>query len=128
MAKRQKENQSYKNALLMALDTIIYECGKVYFDGYEKESDRLQFTFYKHKCRLYQLNNIDLISGSISIELKVKNRFCFFNIEIKHLNPKTLYKIVLESYMCSSMPSKHGDDGEEWIKEQVGNYFDTFGY
>ena len=124
MTIKEKENAVHKAALALTLEDMLASTGEIYFDGYDKDSDRLEFTFDGHRCRLFEINEADYLRGYIKMTVLSKGveledweivTLCF---RYQHFSPKTLRRIVEEAYMCSS-----ACHNEEWA-DDVDGYID----
>ena len=72
MTTKRKETQVYKAALALTLEMMLKDTGQIYFDGYENDGDRFEFTFDGHRCRLLEINEADYIKGYITMTVLAK--------------------------------------------------------
>ena len=67
MTIKKKENLVYKAGLALTLEMMLKDTGQIYFDGYDNDADRLEFTFDGHRCRLLEINEADYLRGYITM-------------------------------------------------------------
>ena len=121
MTTKRKETQVYKAALALTLEMMLKDTGQIYFDGYENDGDRFEFTFDGHRCRLLEINEADYIKGYITMTVLAKGvelrdwEVVTISFDYGHFFPKTLRRIVEEAYMCST--ACHND---EWADDVDG--------
>lgn len=136
MRKKDKEELLGKCALLWALDCVfgLNNGHQIYLDGYEYDSDRVAFQFDGHKCKLLEVNQVNLENGTVTLTVLAKGveldewtdvRVCFL---AKHFRYDTLRKIVVEAYMCSGACHNDiwADDVDAFITEKCANWFDSY--
>lgn len=124
-----------KVSLVYAIGEVIDSYGKVYMEGgYESYNDLVSFKCDGHSCKLAEVLGADLEKGTITLtvwakgaELKDWEKLTL-DFDATHFRYSTLYKIALETYMCSNLPADDVDDGDEWLKQKIADFFDTFGY
>lgn len=61
----------------MVIDEIFYDLGKVnrwYFDGYENDAQRIEFTFDGHKCRLLEMCKPNTSDGTCIMVVLAKGK------------------------------------------------------
>lgn len=128
-----KSEKMAKAALLSTINDLINEFGPVYFDGYENESQRIKFDFDRHKCKLLEVNAVNMFNGTITLTMLAKGvelkewEDIRLNMIASHFRYETLLRIVKDVYMCGPACGKYGDDFDSYIKEKLANFFDTFG-
>lgn len=135
MKKKYKENLLGKHALLFALDCVfdLNRGFQIYLDGYENENDRVSFQFSGHKCKLLEVNSVDISKGAVEMTLLAKGveledwsvvRMFF---SVNGFRYETLYRIVEECYMCSYACHNDtwADDFEGFIRDKQADWFDS---
>ena len=135
MKKIYKENLLGKYALLFALDCAFDLNRGLGTDlWYPQDTDRLEFTFDGHKCRLLSIDEMDYKNSTITMVVLAKGkelkewtdiRLCF---EATHFRFETLRKIVVEFYMCSNACDNDtwADDVDSFIKDKCADWFDSY--
>lgn len=134
MTKKQREERESKMGLLFILSNMLVDYGKVYFDGYENDKDRLEFTFDGHKCRLLEFNDVDWEKGTIMLTLLAKGielkewTDVRVNLDVTHFRYDTLRKIVVEVYMCGMAchNEEYADDVDGYIDSNLSAFFDSY--
>ena len=135
MKKIYKENFLGKCALLWALDCAFDLNRGLGTDlWYPYDTDRLQFEFDGHKCRLLSIDKVDYNNGTITMVVLAKGkelkewtdiRLCF---KATHFRYETLRKIVEEFYMCSNACNNDtwADDVDSFITDKCADWFDSY--
>ena len=121
MTTKRKENLVYKAGLALTLEMMLKDTGQIYFDGYENDADRLEFTFDGHRCRLLEINEADYLRGYITMTVLARGEeldgweVVTISFRYQHFSGKTLRRILEEAYMCST--ACHND---EWADDVDG--------
>lgn len=138
MKKVYKENYLGKSALLWAL-SCAFDLNRGFgcdFKGYENESDRVQFKFDGHKCKLLSVDKVDYENFTITATVLAKGKELKewedirLTFKAHHFRYETLKKIVEEFYMCSNACANEswGNDVDAFISDKVGGWFFQYDY
>lgn len=131
MNKKQKSALYEKVGMASVIADIMWDFGvpAVYFEGYEKDSDRLSFKFDGHRCRLVAIHKVDWTeSGTIELTIQAKGveltdwTELTMVMQIQHFRFSTLEKIALEAYAHLGEEA----EAEEYIKEHFAAFLDSY--
>lgn len=131
MTRKTKENLVYKHALTLTLEMLLHDTGEIYFDGYDNDADRLEFQCDGHRCRLLEINDANYLEHGGYITLTTLSKGVEFDdwavvthsFRVDHFHASTLYKILVEAYMCSSAchNDQWADDVDGFIADSLAN-------
>lgn len=96
--------------------------------GYDRDSDRVHFTYGGKKCLLYGVRDINVETGDFSIQVIATNNgerdIWELPANVKDFRFKTLDRIAYEVYdYCKT---ENDDDYEDAVKEHIANGMDRY--
>ena len=110
-------------------DTLkLLSVNRLEMDGYDRDSDRVRFTYGGKKCLLYGIGNINMDTGDFNIQVIVTNDgvrdIWELPVNVKDFRFKTLDRIAYEVYdFCKG---EEDDEYEDVIKEYIAGGMDNY--
>ena len=130
MRKKDKEELLGKMATIAFIKSIMQAAGvrKVYFDGYENNSQMVQFNFDNHKCRLLAIEKPKFYDKTMICTMEAKGvelknwENVRLNLIWSHLRYNTLERIAYEVYDNLV----EGGDFDKEFKDFKATWFDAY--
>lgn len=117
-------------AYLELIDDALYRMSVNLLEmgGYDRDSDRVHFTYGGKKCLLYGVRDINVETGDFSIQVIATNNgerdIWELPVNVKDFRFKTLDRIAYEVYdYCKG---EDDDEYEEAIKEYIACGMDAY--
>ena len=110
-------------------DTLkLLSVNRLEMDGYDRDNDRVHFTYGGKKCLLYGIGNINMDTGDFNIQVIVTNDgvrdIWELPVNVKDFRFKTLDRIAYEVYdFCKG---EEDDEYEDVIKEYIAGGMDNY--
>lgn len=120
-----------KLGMASVIDDIKWDFAvkSVYFEGYERDSDRLSFEFDGHTCRLVAIHKVDWAeNGTIELTVYAKGKELAdwteltMEFKIQHFRFNTLERIAYEAYAHLGEEA----EAENKIKEYYAGFLDSY--
>ena len=110
-------------------DTLkLLSVNRLEMDGYDRDNDRVHFTYGGKKCLLYGIGNINMDTGDFNIQVIATNDgvrdIWELPVNVKDFRFKTLDRIAYEVYdFCKG---EEDDEYEDVIKEYIAGGMDNY--
>ena len=110
-------------------DTLkLLSVNRLEMDGYDRDNDRVHFTYGGKKCLLYGIGNINTETGDFNIQVIATNNgvrdIWELPVNVKDFRFKTLDRIAYEVYdFCKG---EEDDDYEDVRKEYIADGMDRY--
>ena len=110
-------------------DTLkLLSVNRLEMDGYDRDNDRVHFTYGGKRCLLYGIGNINMDTGDFNIQVIATNDgvrdIWELPVNVKDFRFKTLDNIAYEVYdFCKG---EEDDEYEDVIKEYIAGGMDNY--
>ena len=110
-------------------DTLkLLSVNRLEMDGYDRDNDRVHFTYGGKRCLLYGIGNINMDTGDFTIQVIATNDgvrdIWELPVNVKDFRFKTLDNIAYEVYdFCKG---EEDDEYEDVIKEYIAGGMDNY--